>query len=258
MKKLEKRAILCLVLAGMLLLGLAFFIFQYITKGDDWASFAANRHLYQNGNLIRGSIYDVDGDLLLENSEEGTTYSDSAAVRRATIHAVGDVDGNIGNGAVTSFADKLTGYNLITGTYSLTGRGRNLYLSIDDEVCRVANEALDGRSGRAGDPSGWQEDQEAGKDMEYFRAMYPEKMKRLQRSISDLCDTIDYEGSILYDEYPDRVGVRRLCGEIYRRELQEDAGEAEAEWMKAAIEVLFCHEICARRIRRRTWRKRYW
>ena len=118
--------------------------------------------------------------------------------------------------------------------------------------------ALDGRSGRAGDPSGWQEDQEAGKDMEYFRAMYPEKMKRLQRSISDLCDTIDYEGSILYDEYPDRVGVRRLCGEIYRRELPEDAGEAEAEWMKAAIEVLFCHEICARRIRRRSWRKRYW
>lgn len=150
MKKLEKRAILCLVLAGMLLLGLAFFIFQYITKGDDWASFAANRHLYQNGNLIRGSIYDVDGDLLLENSEEGTIYSDSAAVRRATIHAVGDVDGNIGNGAVTSFADKLTGYNLITGTYSLTGRGRNLYLSIDDEVCRVANEALDGRSGMVG------------------------------------------------------------------------------------------------------------
>lgn len=131
-------------------MGLAFFIFQYITKGDDWASFAANRHLYQNGNLIRGSIYDVDGDLLLENSEEGTTYSDSAAVRRATIHAVGDVDGNIGNGAVTSFADKLTGYNLITGTYSLTGRGRNLYLSIDDEVCRVANEALDGRSGMVG------------------------------------------------------------------------------------------------------------
>lgn len=150
MKKLEKRAILCLILAGMLLLGLAFFVFQYVTKGDDWVSFAANKHLYQNGDLVRGSIYDVDGDLLLENSEDGTVYNDSASVRRATIHAVGDVDGNIGNGAVTSFADKLTGYNLITGAYSLSGKGRKLYLTIDDEVCRVANKALNGRSGMVG------------------------------------------------------------------------------------------------------------
>ena len=75
MKKLEKRAILCLILAGMLLLGLAFFVFQYVTKGDDWVSFAANKHLYQNGDLVRGSIYDVDGDLLLENSEPPAGFS---------------------------------------------------------------------------------------------------------------------------------------------------------------------------------------
>lgn len=103
-----------------------------------------------------------------------------------------------------------------------------------------------------------QEGAEISRDMEYFQAMYPERMKKIQGSINDLCDTIDYEGSILYDEYPDRIGLRRLCDEIYNKELPEDADEREAEWLKAAIEVLMYHEICRRRIRRHGCRKRYW
>ena len=117
--------------------------------------------------------------------------------------------------------------------------------------------ALDGNR-QPGAVGVWPEGQDTGKDMEYFQAMYPEKMKRLQRSIDDLCDTIDYEGSILYDEYPDRVGLQRLCDEIYRKELPEDAGETEAEWLKAAIEVLLYHEVCRRRLHRRNRRRRYW
>ncbi len=101
-------------------------------------------------------------------------------------------------------------------------------------------------------------EKEIGRDMEYFEAMYPEKMKQLQRSVTDLCDTIDYEGSILYDEYPDRVGLRQLCDRVYKKELPEGAGEDEAEWLQAAIEVLLYHEVCRRRIRRRGIRRKYW
>ncbi|QNM04354.1 hypothetical protein [Qiania dongpingensis] len=100
--------------------------------------------------------------------------------------------------------------------------------------------------------------QDIGRDMEYFQAMYPEKMKKIQGSINDLCDTIDYEGSILYDEYPDRVGLRRLCDEVYQKELPEEASDVEAEWLKDAIEVLLYHEVCRRRIRRSSSRKKYW
>ena len=102
------------------------------------------------------------------------------------------------------------------------------------------------------------DNQKTGRDLEYFQAMYPGKMKKLQMQIRDLCDTIDYEGSILYDEYPDRVGLSRLCDEIYSREISEDADEKEAEWVRAAVEVLLYHEICKRRVRRRGLKRKYW
>ncbi|MCI8464791.1 MAG: hypothetical protein HFI63_02860 [Lachnospiraceae bacterium] len=102
------------------------------------------------------------------------------------------------------------------------------------------------------------DNQETGRDMEYFQAMYPEKMKKLQMRAGELCDTIDYEGSVLYDEYPDRIGLRKLCEEICREEISENMDEKEAEWIRAAAEVLLYHEICRRRVRRRGLKRKYW
>ena len=102
------------------------------------------------------------------------------------------------------------------------------------------------------------DNRETGRDMEYFQAMYPERMKRLQTRVNDLCDTIDYEGSILYDEYPDKVGLGRLSDEVYRQEISGDVDEKEAEWTKAAVEVLLYHEICRRRVHRRSLKRKYW
>lgn len=150
MKKLERRAIISLILAAFLLLGLVFFCFRFVVYGSEWASFPANQHLFDDGALDRGSIYDVNGNLLLENTESGTIYNDDQDIREATLHVVGDVSGNISTGAETKFAGKLTGYNFINGTYSKNGSGRNLYLTIDSKVCETAYEALDGRSGTVG------------------------------------------------------------------------------------------------------------
>lgn len=102
------------------------------------------------------------------------------------------------------------------------------------------------------------DNRETGRDMEYFQAMYPEKMKKLQIKAGELCDTIDYEGSILYDEYPDKVGLGRLCDELCRQEISEDTDEKEAEWIRSAAEVLLYHEICRRRVRRRGLKRKYW
>ena len=46
MKKIERRAVLCLVLAGLLLAGLALFLFRFFSDGGHWASSPFNRHLY--------------------------------------------------------------------------------------------------------------------------------------------------------------------------------------------------------------------
>ena len=148
MKKLEKRAILCLLCAAVLVIGLGIFIAEFAVKGSTWASYPANQHIYKDGNLTTGTIYDVNGTKLAENTKDGINYNDDAAIRRATVHTVGDRNRSISSSAESAFQSKLVGYNIITGVYD--SGNRDLYLTIDADICKAANEALAGRSGTVG------------------------------------------------------------------------------------------------------------
>lgn len=152
MKKIEKRAGACLLLAFALLLGLAVFVSRFISDGGSWVSFAANRHLYNSkGQLSVGRVLDRDGDILSEVDGNGNrTYYKNATVRKATLHAVGDANGRIGAGALVAFADKLSGYNLVTGAYTPLGEGNDLYLTLDARLNYEAYRALGGRKGAVG------------------------------------------------------------------------------------------------------------
>ena len=153
MKKIEKRTVLCLILAAALVAGLGVFCFKFVFQGGNWVSFAANRHLYNSsGQLTVGRVLDRNGDVLSWAEEDGTrTYYDGGPNhRRAILHAVGDPAGRIGTGALVAFADKLSGYNLLTGTQTLSGQDNDLTLTIDDELNYTAYMALNGRKGAVG------------------------------------------------------------------------------------------------------------
>ena len=65
MKKIERRAVVCGILALLLAAGLAVFLVKYLLSGGDWASSPFNRHLYDtSGQLVVGSVLDRDGDVL--------------------------------------------------------------------------------------------------------------------------------------------------------------------------------------------------
>ena len=147
MKKIEQRALLCCVLALFLTAGLLVFLVKYVTNGGSWASSAFNRHLYNSdGQLAVGTVLDRDGDVLSSAENGVRTYYDNETVRKATLHAVGDLQGNIGTGALNAFADKLTGYNLINGAYD-ADQGSDLYLTIDARYNYEAYQALGGHAG---------------------------------------------------------------------------------------------------------------
>ena len=148
MRKIERRAFVCLVLAGLLLLGMTFFVGEFLIKGGSWASSAFNRHLYNNdGVLTSGTVLDRDGDVLSAVDESGNrTYYQNETVRKATLHAVGDLQGNIGTGVLNAFADKLTGYDLVNGAFS-AHQGNTMYLTIDARYNYEAYQALNGRAG---------------------------------------------------------------------------------------------------------------
>ena len=151
MKKLERRAILCMLMAAFLVLGVLVFAGRLGMEGGQWASYYANRHVFREGVLSVGSVYDRNGVLLLENDEEGQHYNEDRELRIANLHVTGDKASNIVNGANVAFRSKMIGYNFFTGTTGTLldklGNGRKATLTVDAELNRTAYRALAGRSG---------------------------------------------------------------------------------------------------------------
>ncbi len=83
------------------------------------------------------------------------------------------------------------------------------------------------------------------RDMEYLQQLYPDEIKRYRCRISEILDRADYEGSMIYDEYPDRYSVRRLAQSVHII-LQGEAedGGAPSEEM---VQLLLLNEIYKRR-----------
>ena len=136
MKQVKRRTWFCLVFTALLALGALLFLARYFTVGGDWASFSANKHIYdKSGQLISGAVLDRTGAVLYD------------AASGTTLHAVGDRSGNIATGAKQTFSEQLSGFNPILGT---TTGGHNVYLTLDADLNRTAYEALNGRKGAVG------------------------------------------------------------------------------------------------------------
>lgn len=142
MRKLERRALISLLLAAVLFIGLSLFVFRFVKYGGKWATFYGNLNLYSGNSLTSGIIFDRHDNVLLQNTEDGPIYNEDYYIRKGTVHAVGDRNGNISSSALAAYRDKLIGYNLITGTYKLKGDNRNITLTLDAEACSVAYQWL--------------------------------------------------------------------------------------------------------------------
>ncbi len=63
------------------------------------------------------------------------------------------------------------------------------------------------------------------RDLDYLKQMYPEVVRRYMDVISDVVDKMDYEGGMIYDEYPDQYQLKRLSQSVVeiirRKEIQE-------------------------------------
>lgn len=63
-------------------------------------------------------------------------------------------------------------------------------------------------------PMYYQEEDTVTRDLEYLQQMYPSEAKRYQKIIAEILNQIDYEGSCIYDEYPDKWQLYRLTKTI--------------------------------------------
>lgn len=143
-----------LLLYGILLLfcaGLLLFYGQLAFRGDNWATYPTNRHLYTDGRLVKaGTITDRNGTVLAKTENGVRSFHADETVRRATVHAVGDLEGFVATGVHNAFLKELTGYDLINGTYNMSGEGNDMQLTLDTDVTVTAYRALGRYAGTVG------------------------------------------------------------------------------------------------------------
>lgn len=153
MKMITRRGVFLWIMAILFVAGLIFLTISFVKSGDEWVMKHYNFHVYSDGELIgAGTIYDKNGVPLAQTIDGERVYNDSATTRKSTLHTVGDPKNFISSGVQSVFDAKLTGYNKLTGVYGIEkyGKGNDLTLTIDKEICDEAYNALNGRKGTVG------------------------------------------------------------------------------------------------------------
>ena len=115
------------------------------------------------------------------------------------------------------------------------------------------------------------------KDMDRMKELYPKEVGRIVECVEDECDRMEYEGSLMFDEYPDKFMMEHLCRKIEQEVLKEEEGNTsvliieetcqggqgscgnkrEEEGLRDLIGVILFNEMFRRRSRHRRQKKFY-
>ena len=101
-----------------------------------------------------------------------------------------------------------------------------------------------------------------------MRSYYPETARRLWRQAEETCDKMEYEGSLMFDEYPDKTMLSLVSKRIMDK-IAQDSEKDEVETSECCgdsrrggglsdlVEVLLYNEMYRRRCRHRRC-NRWW
>lgn len=141
MNRVMSRARVLMVLVLVLALGVTFFLGEYLLNASKWVHSAGSPHIYNADNIGCGQIADRDGNLLLDLT--GTrTYSNALALRKSTLHWLGDRQGNISAPALSHYAREIAGYDPLSGLYAYGGVGGQVTLTLSAKLQMAALEAM--------------------------------------------------------------------------------------------------------------------
>lgn len=117
-------------------------------------------------------------------------------------------------------------------------------------------------------PLAYNNEDDVMKDLEYLQQLYPAEAKKYQKKIAEILDRMDYEGSMIYDVYPDKWQLYRLSETVVdmlmreeddtdlrtRRHPEEDdqgtgTGEERRRHISDMVQILLFYEVFKRRRR---------
>ena len=121
------------------------------------------------------------------------------------------------------------------------------------------------------------EETEYEKDCRRMQELYPRDARQIQSLVDRECDRMEYDGSMMFDEYPDKFMMEHLCRKIEQEVLKEEEGNTsvliieetcqggqgscgnkrEEEGLRDLIGVILFNEMFRRRSRHRRQKKFY-
>lgn len=121
------------------------------------------------------------------------------------------------------------------------------------------------------------QEQAQEKDLQVMRSFYSRRAAKIQEKVDRECDRMEYDGSMMFDEYPDKFMMEHLCRKIEQEVLKEEEGNTptiiieetcqggpsacgsrrEEEGLRDLIGVILFNEMFRRRSRHRR-RKRFY
>lgn len=86
-------------------------------------------------------------------------------------------------------------------------------------------------------------------DLEYLKSLYPDIPKRLLPYVEEECDRMEYDNSMVYDEYPDKLQLRLMCARACRNIEKNEKGIYDDDMGKIRdlVEVMMYQELYKRR-----------
>ena len=116
------------------------------------------------------------------------------------------------------------------------------------------------------------------KDCRRMQELYPRDARQIQSLVDRECDRMEYDGSMMFDEYPDKFMMEHLCRKIEQEVLKEEEGNTsvliieetcqggqgscgnrrEEEGLRDLIGVILFNEMFRRRSRHRRQKRFYY
>ena len=98
-------------------------------------------------------------------------------------------------------------------------------------------------------PLYYQPEDSVTRDLEYLQQMYPSQAKKYQKIIAETLDHMDYEGSMIYDEYPDKWQIYRLTQMIVEkiRKSDQENADMDEDRLTEFVQILLFYEIYRKR-----------
>lgn len=90
-------------------------------------------------------------------------------------------------------------------------------------------------------------EEEENPDLKY---LYGAELYPLQEMVSQVCDQMEYDGSPMYDRYPDKVTMQQLASSICTHRRQNCDEREQEKWLRPLVEVMLCNEMNCRREKR--------